>query len=525
MPRKTIDVTRRQFLRGSCGFTLALPLLPSLLVSTAYGSDPLFVRRPRLYWLATHHGAALETNMFPSAALLTQSQTLFAEHSVRAGALRAEVLQGKAHLSPVLQADANVLSSRRLSTLNVIQGLDIPFSIGHHTGGHLGNYARNDALAGEGLAIKDFPVPTIDQLLAWSPSFYDQLGAIRERALVLGSEALSWNYSNPTAASGPIQNVRGTESSLELFQRIFLPPSAAGWQARIPVVDHVLASYKRLRNGQRRLSSADRQRLDDHMDRIAELQRKLGTGGARSCASVHPPEDDALNHQSGDASSSALRRAQLFNEVVAAAFMCGSSRIAVFGLADAQRFAGYSGDWHNDVAHEWQSPDKQALLVRAYQGIFEHVFLDMVARLDTEEAPGMTYLDNALLVWSQESGMSTHNAVSLPVVTAGSAAGALRTGQFIDYRRVGDPRAQFDPQFGGYLLYAGLLYNQFLASVLRALGMQPADFERWGYKGYGHPMVCPPDVGILPFAKHYENASSRYFQMASEMLPFLEPQR
>jgi hypothetical protein len=26
----------------------------------------------------------------------------------------------------------------------------------------------------------------------------------------------------------------------------------------------------------------------------------------------------------------------------------------------------------------------------------------------------------------------------------------------------------------------------------------------------------------LPFAKHYENTSSRYFQIASELLPFLK---
>jgi hypothetical protein len=521
MARKTIHVTRRQTLIGAAGFTLSLPILPSLLVSTAYGADPQFVRRPRLFWLTTNHGAALESNMFPSPSLLSDTATLFSDHVVRSGPLQAVVERGKAVLSPVLQADALTLSDHRLRSINVIQGLDIPFSIGHHTGGHLGNYARNDALAGAGAAIKDYPTPTVDQLLAWSPAFYPDLGAIRERALVLGPQTISWNYSNPSAGTGTIENVRGTTSSLELFNRIFVPPGASQWQARIPVVDHVLESYKRLRNGNRRLSAADRQRLDDHLDRVGELQRKLGAGIARSCVRETPPSDDTLDHLANDPSA-AVQYAQLFNEVVATAFMCGSSRIAAFGIGQDQQFAGYQGDWHNDVAHAWQSADKQALIVTAYQRIFEHVFLDMLRRLDVEEAPGMTYLDNSLLVWSQESGMSTHNAVSLPVVMAGRAAGFLRTGRFIDYRRIGDPRSQFDPQYGGYLLYAGLLYSQFLATVLRAMGMPPVDFERWGYKGYGRPIVDPPDYGILPFAKHYENTSSRYFQTASDVLPFLE---
>lgn len=517
--RKTIDVTRRRFLIGASGFTLALPVLPSLLTSSAYGADPQFVRRPRLFWLTTKHGAAYESNMFPSPELLTQEQSLFADHVVRAGRLKATVQAGRAMLSPVLQADALALSERRIASMNVIQGLDIPFSIGHHTGGHLGNYARNDGLAGVSLALHDLPIPTIDQLLAWSPVFYDDLSAIRERALVIGAEAISWNYSNPSLATGTIENVRGALSSREVFNRIFVPPRAPDHEARVPVVDHVLESYKRLRNGNRRLSVADRQRLDDHVDRLAELQRKLNTGVARGCTGV-APEDDAQNYLANDPGA-AVQGARLFNEVIAMAFLCGSSRVAVIGTGHDQQFAGYEGDWHNDVAHEWQNGEKQSLILSAYQNIFEHVFLDMVARLDVEEAPGVTYLDNSLLVWSQESGMSTHDAVSLPIVTAGSAGGFMRTGQFIDLRRVGDPRSKLDPQWHGYSLYAGMLYSQFLATVLRAMGLQPADFERWGYRGYGRPAVDPPDYGILPFGKHYESTSSRYFQIASDPLPFL----
>jgi hypothetical protein len=283
----------------------------------------------------------------------------------------------------------------------------------------------------------------------------------------------------------------------------------------------VLESYKRLRNGNRRLSAADRQRLDDHMDRIGELQRKLNTGLPNSCARIVAPADDAQNHQEIDAADAA-RNAQLFNEVIAAAFICGTSRIAVLGLGSDQRFASFAGDWHNDVAHMWLSPQNQQLLVTAYQRVFETVFLDMAARLDVEEAPGTTYLDNSLVVWTQESGMSTHDPVSMPIVTSGSAAGFFKTGLSLDYRRVGHPDSKFDPQANDYFLYAGVTYNQFLATVLQAMGLSPAEFERWGHKGYGYPLVTPPETGILPFARHYQNTSSRYFQIASDVLPFLK---
>ncbi|HTU57871.1 MAG TPA: hypothetical protein VMF89_05545, partial [Polyangiales bacterium] len=100
--RRVIPLTRRQFLVGTAGFSLALPVLPSLLVSTAYGADPQFVRRPRLYWLTTNHGAAFESNFFPSVAALDRSHALFADHNVRAGTLSATVERGRAVLSPVL---------------------------------------------------------------------------------------------------------------------------------------------------------------------------------------------------------------------------------------------------------------------------------------------------------------------------------------------------------------------------------------------------------------------------------------
>src|SRR5204863_899500 len=109
--------------------------------------------------------------------------------------------------------------------------------------------------------------------------------------LVMGTREISFGFSNPSAASGTVQNIRGAESSLELFHRIFVP-AGTPHGGRVPVVDRVLQSYQRLRNGNRRLSAADRQRLDDHMDRLAELQRKLNVAVPVACGGMATPSDD-----------------------------------------------------------------------------------------------------------------------------------------------------------------------------------------------------------------------------------------
>jgi Protein of unknown function (DUF1552) len=516
MARQVIDITRRQMLLGAGGAMLALPVLPSLLEKTAYGQAPIYKRKPRLYWLCTDHGGAFESSMFPAASLASSRQQLFPDHEIGSGALTSTVNGDARVLSPILSASSSRFSEALLAKMNVLYGLDVPFYIAHNTGLHLGNYARNDGNGGDGKAVQSDPRPTIDQLMAWSPNFYDDLSSIRERAMITSSRPVSWNYSDPDKRGGSIDNVRGYDSSKTLFNKIFVPEDT-GAPKRPPIVDSVLQSYKALRNGNKRLSAADKQRLDDHMARIAELERKL-TAKA-SCGDVMAPTDDAQNHY-GDTEKDAVAYGQLWNDVVTAAFVCGTSRISVLGYGSTDKFVAYGGDWHQEVAHQWQLPDRQELMKQSYQRVFEGIFLDLAAKLDIEEAPGMTYLDNSLLVWSQECGMSTHDSVTIPVVTFGSAAGYFKTGLLADFRRIGNPDSTFDPMAGGKQ-YLGLLYNQWLATVLQAMGVPPSDFERWGHKGYGVPYIST-ESWTPPYKKHYGDTSSRYFTMASDPLPLIK---
>src|SRR5688500_7604604 len=107
MAGKVIPLTRRQVLMGAAGVTLALPVLTSFFLRPAYGAVPMFGRRPRLYWLSTHHGGAHENSMFPSEALLTESRQLFSDHTVRSGALRATIEGASRRISQVLSAEAS----------------------------------------------------------------------------------------------------------------------------------------------------------------------------------------------------------------------------------------------------------------------------------------------------------------------------------------------------------------------------------------------------------------------------------
>ncbi|NOU30089.1 MAG: DUF1552 domain-containing protein [Polyangiaceae bacterium] len=425
-----MNFSRRQILRGAAGASLALPFMPSLLGKEALAKTP--ARPPRLLWLTTDHGAAFEGAMFPGNSPLTMQATVVPGHSVGAGPLVSSVQNGARSVSPILSAPSTDFTASLAQKMNVLRGLDVPWYLAHHTGGHMGNFAANDGGGADGVAVQAFPRPTIDQIIGRSPNFYPNLASVKQRVMVMGPRAISWNWSNPAARSGSIDAQKGETSSLNLFRSIFVPPTKP---SRAPIADQVLQSYKSLREGNRRLSSADRQRLDDHIANMSELERKLNA--TANCGAITPPTDDASGHQTLQ-QADFIAWSNLFADVAIAAFSCGTSRIGVLGMGyyqSEEALGQYSGDWHQGVAH--QASSNQPLLTRAYQTFFARVFLRVASKLEgMSNGVGGTLLDDTLMVWSQECGVSTHDSFSLPVVTFGSAAGALKTGLYCDYRRV-----------------------------------------------------------------------------------------
>ena len=73
-----------------------------------------------------------------------------------------------------------------------------------------------------------------NQLLAWSPSFYTDRSAVRERVLVMGTRQISFGFSNPSTATGSVQNIRGAKSSLEI---VIDPAAATFGQKRYRIMD------------------------------------------------------------------------------------------------------------------------------------------------------------------------------------------------------------------------------------------------------------------------------------------------
>ena len=506
---------RRMFLSGAAGFTLAIPFLPSLLKNEAHAA-PSGGKAKRFVAFATDHGGIWQPSMYPADAVLTASQS-YAGHDIRRGSLPLDVSGGKAAISPVLSGSSDVLTSALAGKINLLRGLDVPFYLAHHRGGHLGNYSNNDANGLDGATVQGSPRATIDQLMAWSSSFYPDLGSIKERFLVIGGQGMSASWSSPSTHSGQIQNVDPENDSLALFNKIFVPPPE-NTTPRPLIVDHVIEDYQRLRNGSRRLSAADKQRLDDHLDRLDELQRKLNV--QVDCGNVEVPTHSSTDEWQSSSYSidpAAQKRFwQLMNDVIAAAFACDTSRIATLRIDDI--FSSYVGDWHQDVAHQAAMPDgvRQAVIETAHQLFFEDVFLDLASKLDAIQEEEGTALDASLLQWTHECGCATHDPIELPVITAGSAGGYFVTGQYADYRNM-TKQAHTPSGDSAVTSHVGLIYNQWLGTVLQSMGLDPSEYEDGVNGGYGVLQIST-ETWWAGYGKYGADETS----VMGEVLPFLK---
>jgi hypothetical protein len=524
-----LKLDRRLFLRGAGGALLALPILPSLLTpreaqAQATAPSKCFVH------FRTPHGGISTANMWPGDAALTEK--LPYTHEVRRGPLTLAMSGADAAISPVLTAKATALTPGLAAKMNILRGLDIPTYMAHNFGGALGYY---DADKG---TPKD-PRATVDQLMAYSPAFYPSVDSVRQRSVAIGKGSGSYGYRTPgMRASGVSSSAIGaTESSQGLFDTLLAGTSSAGPSPeamRPAVVDRILDSYKRLRNGHKRLSQADKLRLDQHINAVAELQRRLKTSVAAGCQVPARPATDNLKLRPMDgAPEKNLQFFTMINEVLAVAMNCGATRIATFSIDENNQALTFTGraaqgeDWHNNVAHAASSSGSAADLIKSFnQVFFSGVYLDLVNRLDGfSDGAGGTLLDHSLVAWGQESGNVTHFAFSMPVVTAGAAGGAIKTGSYCDYRNL-DRRLSGDSSTGSESdkLWPGLTYNQWLTTALLAMEVPQSEWTEANHPGYGAKVAYQSQYAYFFTNRGFSAAdvySDAVWQKTGELLPFL----
>ena len=460
--------TRRQFLVGSGKVALALPILPSLFPRRAWGQVPPVEKRFIAAWIPL--GGFKNVDLYPS---YTADQVFQINPTQTIHHTNLRVSPALGSISKIYSAALNPY----LSKLNVMRGLDCPVGFSHGENTFLGHYRhvrglnRNDPNADTGDTIQGYPaLPSIDQHLAYSPSFYSSAPVLRS-INGYGDSSGRVGLNVPGDISQGLKKVSTLNDPVSLFNALFgvsTPQPGAGAQDRantITLVDQVLTDLNNTKNG-RNISSSDKQKLDQFTTEMFELQNKVQGAAQLSCTF---PATPTINQGMGTLQTN-LERSQyldIYTSVIATAIKCGRTKIATMkGHMSTETQGKYTHDIIHGWGHDSGNPVANAKVADAITWMIENMYVPLLQKLDTPEAGGKTFLDNSLVMFGNENSQGYHRGWDRPILLAGEAGGFIKTGNFVDYTQRGVSTRYAQP---------GVLYNQLMITILQAMGIPPSD--------------------------------------------------
>jgi hypothetical protein len=277
------------------------------------------------------------------------------------------------------------------------------------------------------------PDPSIDVLVA------DAIGR-RSRFRSLEVSCTGNPVSTHSKRAGTAMNPAEI-SPLALYRRVFGPefkdPNAANFtpdaavMARRSVLSAVGDETKRLMN---QLGSADRAHLDLYLTSLRELEQQLDLELQRpaplaACSVPLAPDATRIGTEVAEVAGNH----RLFARILAHALACDQTRVFNVMLTDGLsqlRFAGEANTQHL-FTHEDPIDEKlgyQPNVIRFVPTVLQN-FNSLLGELDAIREGDGTLLDRMLVLAYTDSGYAkNHTTDNIPMLTAGSAGGRMKTG-------------------------------------------------------------------------------------------------
>ncbi|MCB0321111.1 MAG: DUF1552 domain-containing protein [Bdellovibrionales bacterium] len=426
------SISRRQFLRGTGGFLLSLPLLPSLLRPTeaiaSCSSRPL----PRFVAVHLPYGNIKPLNFFPNHSRLQLSQSqLRSDHTIRWASLPTNI-------SPIFNSSFDSIRSK----MTLLNGIDINQRVAHGTSQMLGNSVGETGVP---------PCQTIDQLLASKLSTPGMIPSI------VAGQSNSCSYKR--MPDGTIQHITSMNTARTLFNAIF--DGSENSEGPL-VIDKVIDDFRSAKNSSR-ISREDRDRLDHVAAMLFDFQQRLGAN--QGCtAPATPPQ-----LQTWQNTDNLVTDWENMIEVIIAAFRCCVTRVATL-TTSIYHHNGWV-DWHDD-SHNSADPTSQQRIVDILGWQIQNLYLKLITGMDrVVEGDGRTLLDNSLVMLGTENTqIADHSNYNNLYVLAGSAGGAFRTGRYIDFRNHESPYGK-GSDADRQPVKLGVPHPRFMMSIARGFGL------------------------------------------------------
>ncbi|MDZ4696650.1 MAG: DUF1552 domain-containing protein [Deltaproteobacteria bacterium] len=420
---KSIQLSRRAALRSG-GVTMALPFLEAMLPRRA-GAE-IAPPPPRFIVFFQPNGSNQKVWVPATTGHdYTLSRTL-------------------APLAPV-KDKINVLSN-----LTVV---DADVAIGHEFALPAMLTATKERINGE--------TTSIDQVIADTYAGQTRFPSLQVAA-PLDSQDCSIDAPTMSIRKGVIQPV--ICNAKQLFDRVFQESVKPGIDKATRYRQSVLGVVGlRAKDLRQRLGKADQLRMDEYLESVSSIERRLVSGGDASCPIAKPP---------GVLPTDRSAYFKLMMDVSLLALRCDRTRVLAFqsGFGESTwEFDGKKLNQHGDIAHHDNRPENLEYAHRVDLWHVEH-FSTLLQQLDAVVEPGGTMLDNSVALFINEFGDgNAHSSDSIPIILAGRAGGKISAGRHIHFPPSAVPGK-------------GRTTGDLFLSILRTFGVERSTFGTWGTK-------------------------------------------
>ena len=350
---------------------------------------------------------------------------------------------------------------------------------------------------------------SLDQFLAVEKG----LGAATRRSnivLCVGDDGIHAGSTLSYSAGGTgVGKIISPYDAFDFLFGGFAPSGDAAGQAALKrrnamgqsVVDYVRADCNRLRT---RLASVERQKMDQHLAALSDLEKSFGSmmpSGAsctvptRPAAGSFPTDINKLRRYNGGEPTFDVV-STFFVDLLAQGLACDVTRFATLVLNDlpwdVARNAstdslgfGLPSDFHNAVAHKYQSPsyDWQGKLAQKGDqptwlplAKYNKYVYGKAARL-MQKLDALGALDNVLIYVTSEMGNpSLHSSAAVPTVLAGGKNVPFRFGRRLKLKS--DCAPPNDSCMAHDVKFASGANNHLLVSIAQAFGVNVNSFGK-----------------------------------------------
>jgi hypothetical protein len=240
---------------------------------------------------------------------------------------------------------------------------------------------------------------------------------------------ISW--SSPTTPMTPEANPR------QVFERLFgagapgerLENLKRRRQEQRSILDFIVEDA---RDMQRRLNQRDRDKLDQYLTGVRELELRI-----RKAETIGDPKDPSMETPTGMPSDYA-EHIRLMYDILVLAFQTDSTRVATLLLAHDGSNRSFADigipEGHHDLSHHFNNEEK-IKKVSEIDLWYVKQFSKFLQTLEaTKDVDGNSLLHNSMILYGGgNADGNRHTHVNLPIVLAGAGGGTLTPGRFVKH--------------------------------------------------------------------------------------------